>query len=228
MAEKEAKFMESIRSYIADHGVEDFYRPMTPKLPKTTRADVEQFEEDVRKSVSKHRALYNKFKHIEHVDWLIHRYDTLGFLNNISLSVLPSIKEEWGITHELFGAFYNTDYPYCSLFSDLEPNSIGNALTFKPKKSMVVLVNPPYTAEWIEWTCKSVIKWKGKAIFYVVLPVWDRKTRDELGLKKYEDLPEIQDLIQSSMHAEVVKLPFFDGVHNKKVQLKDPVHVIVV
>jgi len=235
--EKEARLMESVRKYIAEHGVDDFYKPVAPKsktklfavdLPHVKDVDLDEFQTEVAKSVQKHKTLYKRFQDISHVDWLIHRYDVLGYLTNISLSVSPKLKEEWGITHEMFGAFYNTDYPYCSLFPDLEPGSMGNVFFFKPKKEMVVLVNPPYTPEWIAWTCKKILEWKDKALFYVVLPVWDRKTRNELGLSKYADLPEIQDLIAVSTSAEVVRLPFYDGLHNKKVVLKDPVHLIVV
>lgn len=237
--EKEAKFMASIKEYIKEHGVGDFYEAKPPKsktkffhmsLPKVKEVNLEEFQEDVLKSVKKHRSLYDRFKSIEHVDWLIHRYDTLGYLNNISLSVSPKIKEEWGITHELFGAFYNVDmsHSYCSLFSDLEPNSSGNVFFFKPKKGMTILANPPYTADWIRWTCKKAIEWKGKYRVYVVIPVWDKATRKAHGLKEYADIPEIGELIAASDAAEVVHLPFYDGVHNKNARLKDPVHVIVV
>jgi uncharacterized protein YlbG (UPF0298 family) len=102
--EKEAKFMASIKAYIAEHGVEDFYEAKPPKtkskffhvaLPKVKDVDVEEFEEEVQKSVKKHRSLYERFKTIDHVDWLIHRYDVLKFLSNISLSVHPKIKDEY-------------------------------------------------------------------------------------------------------------------------------------
>lgn len=237
--EKEAKFMASIKAYIAENGVDDFYEAKPPKtkskffhvsLPKVKDVDVEEFEEDVKKSVRKHRSLYDRFKNIEHIDWLIHRYDTLGFLTNISLSVHPKIKEEWGITHEMFGAFYNVDlkHTYCSLFPDLEPNSSGNVFFFKPKKGTIILANPPYTADWIAWTCKKVLEWKGKCKVYVVIPVWDKPTRRKLGLKEYADIPEIGELISKAEKTDVVKLPFYDGIHNKTAHLKDPVHVIEV
>jgi hypothetical protein len=235
--EKEAKLMASVKHYISEHGVDDFYQPIAPKskaklfavdLPRVKDVDVEEFQEEVAESVAKHKSLYKRFQDVPHIDWLIHRYDVLGYLTNISLSVSPKLKQEWGITHELFGAFYNTDYPYCSLFPDLEPGSLGNVFFFKPKKNMVILVNPPYTSKWIAWTCKKILEWKDKASFYVVLPVWDRKTRHALGLPRYADLPEINTLIEASTSAEIVKLPFYDGITNKKVILKEPVHVIVV
>lgn len=232
--EKEAKFTASLKAYIKEHGRDDLFLPVKPKrgklLPVTlpdVEPDLKEFEKDVKESIQRHKKLYTKFKHLPHIEWLIHRYDILGYFSNISLSVSPKIKQKWGITHEMFGAFYNTDYPYYSLFPDLE-GSLGTVFQFKPKKSMVVLVNPPYTAEWIKWTCNKIIELKGKATFYVILPVWDRKTRKELGLKQYADLPEIQELIAVSRIAEVTSLPFYDGIHQREILLKDPVHVIVV
>lgn len=238
--EKEAKFMASIKQYIDEHGITHFFDvvpplkgklvPKTVHLPTVTSVDLEEFQKDVHKSVSKHKSLYNRFKHIPKVEWIIHRYGVLGYLNNISLSVSPKLKESWGINHELFGAFYNVnlDHSYCSLFPDLEPGSVGNVFSFKPKKKQTILVNPPYTAEWVKWTCAKIIEWKGKANFVIVIPVWDRKTRDELRLKRYPDLPEINHLIEIADQAEVVHLPFYDGIQGRKVELKDPVHLIFV
>jgi hypothetical protein len=235
--EKEVKFMKRVLMYIKEHGLDDFYDPIPPKakgvlpstivLPKTTLTseDLEEYKENVKKSLHKHRRLYEMFKDTPNVESLIYRYDKMGFLGNISLSVHPSIKEEWKITHELFGAFYNSDYPHCSLFPDLE-DSLGNALKFKPKKGMIILVNPPYTYEWIKWTCNFLIENKNKAQFACVLPIWDRKSRNELRLSRQPDFPEIQELITHSESHEMVHLGFYDGISGKRIKLKDKVHVI--
>lgn len=240
--EHEAKLMKSVKLYIEKHGYTHFFRAEPPsskkklfpesiKLPSLRHADIEEFKQDVTDSIEKHKKLYNKFKHIHNIEFLIHRYDTLGYLNNISLSVAPKLKEKWGINHELFGAFYNVNlaHTYCSLFPDLEPNSVGNVFFFKPAKGMKILANPPYTSGFIRWTCKKIIEWKTRADFVVVLPVWDKKTRDELKLPKQPDLHEIQDLIAiSDEHRVYENLPFYDGINNRIVYLKDPVHVIFV
>lgn len=71
----------------------------------------------------------------------IYRYYVIGALNNISLSVSPKIKRLWKINFELFGAFYNTNYNYCGLFSDIE-NSCCDFNTFVLRDNMVILINP--------------------------------------------------------------------------------------
>ena len=228
--------MKSVEDYISEHGREHLFDAIPPKsrrhiVPETVHltpvrhADVEKYTQNVETVVKQYPHLS---RHIS--PELLYRYHVWGMLSNISLSVDPTLKTNWGITHELFGSAYNTlpNVTYGSLFPDLEENSTGNVFFFKPKKGDVILANPPYTAEYIRWTIHQILgPWKGKATFYVVIPVWDRKTRDELGLKKYPDLPEIGDLIAASTHHEVVhKFPFYDGVHGKKVHLRDPVHLV--
>ena len=132
----------------------------------------------------------------------------------------------------MFGAFYNVNLSksYCSLYPDLEPGSVGNVLFFKPIKDQIILANPPYTKDWIKWTIQKILEWKKTISFtcYVVIPIWDRKTRDQIGLKKYPDFPEITTLIDNATYARVDNLEFFDGIHNKYVYLKDKVHVIKI
>jgi len=235
--EKEAKFMKRVNEYIDENGFQHIYDPVAPKgrgilpgsiiLPKVsfTKEDMEEYKKSVTKSLLKHKSLYARFKNLANVEVLIYRYDKLGFLNNISLSVHPNIKSKWGITHELFGAFYNSDYPHCSLFPDLE-DSLGNALKFKPEKNMVLLVNPPYTVPWIKWCCKKLKEWKGICKIICVIPIWDLKSREQFGYKTYGDFPEIQDLISISDSHEMVNMKFYDGLRNKPIELKDKVHVI--
>jgi hypothetical protein len=234
--QKEANFMKSVETYISTHGRDHLFDAVAPKskrhiVPATVEltpirnADVEEYTQKVERVIKEYPHLS---RHIS--PELLYRYHVWGMLSNISLSVDPDLKRKWGITHELFGSAYNTlpTVTYGSLFPDLEENSTGNVFFFKPKKGQIILANPPYTAEYIRWTCRKIIDdWKGKATFYVVIPVWDRKTRDELGLKRYPDIPEISELIAASTHHEVVhKFPFYDGIHGKKVHLRDPVHVV--
>ena len=237
--EKEANFMMALNEYIDKHGYETLLGTDKPKnktsiVPNTVKletkeGDVEDYIENVQKVLKKHKKLYERFKNVPDVEALIYRYDSYGLLSNISLSVDPELKKKWGINYELFGAFYNTDYPYNSLFPDLEPGSHGNVHFFKPKKSQIILANPPYTVAWIRWTIRKILdEWKDKATFYVVIPVWDTKTRKELGLKEYSDFPEINELISKANEHVVTKLPFYDGIGDKKVNLKDPVHVIKI
>jgi hypothetical protein len=239
--QKEANFMKAVETYMKKHGRDAFYEPIKPKskkqiFPKVVElediknANVEEYEKKVQESLIKHKTLYEKFKDTPNVEALIYRYDVLGFLNNISLSVHPDIKKKWKINFELFGAFYNTNTPYCSLFHDLEPNSVGNALYFKPEKGQIVLVNPPYTQSWIKWVCRTILdKWLDEATFYVVIPVWDCKTRDELKLRPFDCMYDIVDLID---HAKEYKLyerfPFWDGINQKDATISNYVHVIKI
>lgn len=196
---------------------------------KKTKEMLEEYEEYSEVVIKKHHKLYSRFKDYPHIKELIVRYEVFGFLNNISLSVHPSIKKSWGINFELFGAFYNTNTPYCTLFPDLEkPMGIENALFFKPSKGQIILANPPYTTQHIRWTIRKILdEWIRVASFWVVIPVWDKKTRKELRLKEYPDFPEINELVTKAKKAEVIKnFLFWDGINNRDVHLKDPVWVI--
>ena len=59
------------------------------------------------------------------------------------------------IGFELFGSFYNTNVNYCGLFSDIENNSC-DFNTFKLRKDMTILINPPFTEIWIKKSCKII------------------------------------------------------------------------
>lgn len=237
----EAYFVQRVREYIIKNGYKDIYSLTPPKsrryilpqsieLPelKKTKELIQDYEEFMEKTIKKHHKLYSRFKDYPHIKELIVRYDVWGFLNNISLSVHPSIKKNWGINFELFGAFYNTNTPYCTLFPDLEKDGVENAFFFKPRSGQVILANSPYTTQHIRWTIRKILdEWLGKASFWVVIPVWDKKTRKELRLKEYPDFPEINELAEKSIKAEVVhKFLFWDGIENKNIHLKDPIWVI--
>lgn len=132
----------------------------------------------------------------------------------------------------MFGAFYNTNNPYNSLFPDLEPGSKGNVLYYKPEPGQVVLVNPPYTNQWIIWSIRKILdEWLDKATFYVVIPVWDCRTRKRLGLKLYNECaPEIVELIEKSKYHKVVdNFLFYDGVGRADYYMtKIPIHIIKI
>ena len=241
--QKEANFMKAVKKYIDKYGTDVFFAVIKPKsktaivpkamlLENVKGADIEEYQKEVEKSVKKHALLYNKFKELPNIEALIYRYDVWGALTTISLSVHPRIKKRWGITHELFGAFYNVDLskPYNSLFHDLEPGSMGNVLFFKPEQGSIILANPPYTIQWIQWTIQKILgEWKDTATFYVVLPIWDCKTRKELNLRYYECVYDIIELINNAKEHNIInKFSFYDGINNKEHFLKDPVHIIKI
>lgn len=250
--QKEANFMKALQEYKKAHGRDFLYFMVKPKskkaifptsieLPVIKDADVDEYERNVEKALKKHPELYADFKDkFDGVEALIYRYDFWGYLEgNISLSVHPDVKKRWGINHELFGAFYNVnlDKPYCSLFPDLEPGSEGSAMFFKPEKGDVVLANPPYTDLWVSWTCRQILdKWRGKATFYVVIPGWDCKTKDELKMQDNRTCYyDIRELIENAKEYKFYKdFPFYNGITRKDYSFqKDrkktvPIHVIKI
>jgi hypothetical protein len=177
-----------------------------------------------------------KFEFIPNIDidiqkFALFRYHMIGALNNISLSVCPTIKKKWGITFELFGAFYNTHYPYCSLFSDIEPNATTDFFNFKLKKNMTILANPPYTEDWITITCNYVnhfLTLNMNTTIYLILPVWNTSDRLELQLPVlFNDLP-ILDTLKTSPYLKsysMENLTFYNGINKRNVRLKDKVHI---
>lgn len=241
--QKEANFMKSVENYIEKHGPDMIYALVKPKtkksiVPKVVElepvvANKDEYLKKVNVVVEKYSAIYNAFKDkIPHVAAIIYRYEVWGFLGHISLGVHPNIKKNWGITYEMFGSFYNTNYPYNSIFPDLEPGSMGNVLNYKPKSGDVVLVNPPYTNQWMIWTIRKILdEWLGVATFWVVIPVWDCRTRKRLGLKIYNECaPEIVELIEKAKYHKLVNnFLFFDGVTRKDyIMEKVPIHVIKI
>lgn len=151
--------MKAIRMYIETHGIKHLFDAVPPKskrhivpstveLPVVRNADIEEYKEEVETTVKQYPRLSRKIS-----PELLYRYHIWGMLNSLSLSVDFDLKRKWGITHELFGAAYNTlpDVTYGSLFPDLEENSTGNAFFFKPKKGQIILANPPYIADHIRW-----------------------------------------------------------------------------
>jgi len=241
--QKEANFIKSVEIYIKTNGYDRFFEPVEPEnksslVPKTVKLtnityNLDEYKNDVKKSIEKFNKLYNRFKDtVPNADILVHRYNVWGMLNNVSLSVSKKQKLEWKIEHELFGAFYNVDltHTYGSLFPDLEPNSSGNTLFYTPKLNSTVLVNPPYTSKWIKWSIRKILdEWLDKAVFHIVIPVWDIKTRRLLGLKEYSDLPEINELYSKCKKYKLMtRFEFYDGINDRPSFLSDPVHYFII
>lgn len=162
----------------------------------------------------------------------VYRYYIIDALSNISLSVSPEIKKKWKINFELFGAFYNTDYNYCGLFSDIE-SSCCDFFTFTLEKNMNILINPPYTEKWIKLSCKiinNIMNKNKNTKIFLIIPVWNTSDRKTLGLNtQYGDLPEIDKLKTSSylQSHEITNLTFYNGIIKKYIHLKDNVHVFI-
>jgi hypothetical protein len=184
----------------------------------------------------KHPHLLKRFETVPNIEAMILCYDHIQAFTNATLSVHPSIKQKWklqyGLNHELFGAFYNTDLrsTYCTLFPELEgPRGFCNAYTFTPKKGSTYLANPPYLSGWIKWTIRNILdKWRSSH-WIIVIPVWDAPTRKKYGLSAQPPLVEIDELlaaVPASRRKVETKFLFYDGYSDKSSTLRDPIHVI--
>ena len=161
----------------------------------------------------------------------IYRYYVINALDNISLSVSPKIKKQWKINFELFGSFYNTNYDFCGLFSDIE-ESCCDFYTFKVKPNMVILINPPYTERWIKISCITINNIMNQNLhtkIFLVIPIWNINDRKLLNLELFDDLKEIDEMKESKylVKHDMVNIDFYNGVTQKNVKLKDKVHVFV-
>lgn len=192
---------------------------------------IQKFKLKINKIIKKLKFDFISDMDIDLQKYALFRYHMVGALSNISLSVCPTIKKKWGITFELFGAFYNTHYPYCSLFSDIEPKATTDFFNFKLKKNMTILVNPPYTEEWIYITCEYVnyfLSLNMNTTIYLILPIWNTSDRILLNLPiLYNDLP-VLDILKTSNYLikySTEHLPFYNGITRKTIKLKDKVHV---
>lgn len=199
--------------------------------PKHTIEEIENYNQEINKIIKKtnfNLIDYSTFsdKQLENYKSAIYRYYVIGALNNISLSVSPKIKKKMKINFELFGSFYNTNLDYCGLFDDIENNSC-DFNTFKLKKDMIILINPPYTEKWIKISCiviDNIMKQNKNTIVWLVIPIWNNTDRKKLGLKIYndvEDLVEIDKLKKSKylVFHKITNLEFFNGIEKKFVYL---------
>lgn len=110
--------------------------------------EYEKIKSDYKTFLSK---IYKKYPHFkindyglnkEHKEALLVRYELIGALSNVSLSVPQEIKVnlmKLGLKHELFGSFFNTQslLTYCCLFPDLEsPRCKSDFYQFSPMNDL--------------------------------------------------------------------------------------------
>ena len=199
---------------------------------------LDEFYETMMKYTNEIISRYKKLKNVSFKERLaLFRYKQIGALTNISLSVHPDKKEKWGINFELFGSFYNTNTKYCGLFPELETIKCVNDVfhfDFNLNENMNILINPPYTENWIQHACEiaSILLEKNtnkNTKIWLVIPVWNETNRTNLGLntKSYSDMPIIDALKISPylVNHSVENLSFYNGLEDKTVNLKDKVHV---
>lgn len=196
-----------------------------------TKNDIMRRVEKVKRQYPHLQKLYQERGGDEKLfDLLIARQELLGMFSNISLSVHPKIKHAWKIQFELFGTFWNTELKnhYCCMFPEIEKQmgGVANAWHFTPKNG-IYLVNPPYTEEAIEKSLMFVKSWildkkSRKLRFVIVIPVWDKKTRQEFGIYDDYDMPAINQFLNEKFvlyHKVINDFPFFDYLKRKEVEM---------
>jgi len=123
------------------------------------------------------------------------------------------------------------------MFPEIEKamGGVANAWHFTPR-SGIYLVNPPYTEEAIEKSLalvkSSIInKNSGRLRFVIVIPVWDKKTREESGLYDNYDMPAINQFLNEKFvqyHKVFSHFPFYDYLKRKDVKMPGVyIHFIV-
>lgn len=214
-----------------EHDLKMVHQSLLPNHIKPSVQLLNEFVQAVEERTDLIIKKYPALKKINELErYALFRYWTVGALNNISLSVSPEKKQEWGINFELFGAFYNTNTPYCGLYPELESRCCCDVLHFYLQPNMNILVNPPYTEKWIQTACELVsqyLEMNMNTTIWLVVPIWNTANRLIEGLKPQDDMP-ILDLLKDSPYLikhEITKLPFYNGLTKKRVYLNDKVHV---
>lgn len=185
--------------------------------------------EEFKAYITKH----NEIKQFKNNRFLM-RYFIIGAISNISLSVHPTLKSKWKISHEMYGNQWNTNYPYCSLFNDENSDNRCNAYNYIPNKNDIILCNPPYTTEHIISAINRVLyilNNYSNITYYIIIPIWDKNTRKKLKYTiEYNDINEINILFKSKYLKQhyTKKLLFYNGFTKKSVKLKDKVHVFIM
>lgn len=171
-----------------------------------------------------------------HEEYALVRYEVLKvILGGLGWSVLPEYKKKWKITHEMFGAYFNTNGSFSSIFPELEGNGTQFG-TVVPKKGNHYLVNPPFEKYYIKWTCERLQEWINDDTlkdvkFTVIIPVWDIESRKKLKLKtEYGDIPELSKILKSKFVTEhnMTQMKFWDSVENKIQHQKSYIHKIII
>lgn len=171
-----------------------------------------------------------------HQEYALVRYEVLKvILGGLGWSVLPEYKKKWKITHEMFGAYFNTNSSFSSIFPELEGNGTQFG-TIEPKRGNIYLVNPPFEKYYIKWTCERLQEWISDEslkdiTFIVIIPVWDLESRKKLRLKlEYGDIPELSKILKSKYVKEhtMTQMKFWDSVENKIQHQKSYIHKIII
>ncbi len=170
-----------------------------------------------------------------HQHYALVRYEVLQVVfGGLGWSVLPEEKKKWKIDQEMFGAYFNTNLPFCSLFSELE--GTGEQFgTILPKPNIHYLINPPFEKYYIRWTCDRILEWLNDETlknlhFTIVIPVWDEESRKKLKLKPQPPAPQLSTLLKSKYITQhtMTKMKVWDSVDDKVQHQQSYIHKIVI
>jgi hypothetical protein len=206
-------------------------KPDTP-----SRQEMEKYDEILKNALK--RKLF-KDPETLHEKYALARYEVLRVVfGGLGWSILPEYKKKWKIDQELFGSFFNTNVPFCSLFPELEGNGeqFGTVSRKFFKPGNTYLVNPPFEKFYILWTCERLQEWlddvKIKDVeFVVIIPVWDAESRKKLHLKvDYGDIPQLTEITKSKFvkSHSMTQMKFWDSTKNKIQHQKSFIHKIVL
>jgi hypothetical protein len=201
--------------------------------PDTPSAQEKQEYEEILENALKRKFL-RKPENL-HEQYALVRYEILQVVfGGLGWSVLPEEKKKWKIDQEMFGAYFNTNLPFCSLFPELE--GTGEQFgTVVPKPNIHYLINPPFEKYYIRWTCERILEWLSEAglsnlHFTIIIPVWDEESRKKLKLKPQAPMPQLSKLLQSKFVKQhtMTKMKVWDSVSDKVQHQQSYIHKIVI
>jgi hypothetical protein len=144
------------------------------------------------------------------------------------------------IDGELFASAFNSYFPeYCSVYYDIEQYFGSKGSFFNVDiESGVYTCNPPYDLYMLYKTTKKLIKHlkcaTGLLLFYVFIPIWDNKGKQELNLElSVIDNYKPIDLIEQSEYLKYKKLiskndiTFYDYIECNNVYVSNTYFIIL-
>lgn len=97
---------------------------------------------------------------------------------------------------------------------------------------MRILINSPYTKEWIQLSCEiisTIMEENKHTKIFIVIPVWNKSDRKKLNLSDNADLQQINGIKKSKylIYHNMLNLEFYNGLTKIYIYLKDKVHLFI-
>lgn len=205
------------------------------------------FEITVQKQV--YTNLKSKFIHRQNVDFykllwcLFYRYQIFDHKNqhlSIHPKVLSALNRITKIDGELFASAFNSYFPvYCSVYYDIEQYFGSQGSFFNADIDCgVYTCNPPYDLYMLYKTTKKLLKHlrhaKGNLLFYVFIPIWDNKGKQELLLEpspidnyKPIEMIEKSEFLQYKKLIRKSEITFYDYMECNNVYVSNTYFLIL-